>query len=96
MSEAWHGAEALQLIEQAEEPFELVVTDVVMPVTSGYKLGRRPAEQRPGLAVLYMSGYPTGEMLRCGLPPIPTPFLRKPVLPDELVLKVAELPRPLV
>lgn len=91
VTEARHGADALQVIERAAEPFDVVVTDVTMPVMSGYKLGRLLAKCRPGLPVLYMSSAPSEALVRCGLPPGPTPFLRKPFLPNELVREVAAL-----
>jgi CheY-like chemotaxis protein len=96
VSEARHGEDALQVIERAAEPFDVVVTDVTMPVMSGYKLGRLLAASHPGLPVVYMSSAPSAALIRCGLPPGPTPFLRKPFLPAELVHAVAAsiLPAP--
>ncbi len=91
VTEARHGQDALQVIERAAEPFDVVVTDVSMPVMSGYKLGRRLAEYRPGLPVVYMSSAPSEALLRCGLPAGPTPFLRKPFLPADLLREVAAL-----
>lgn len=89
--EARHGQEALQVVERSAEPFDVVVTDVTMPVMSGYKLGRLLAKCRPNLPVLYMSSAPSAALVRCGLPPGPTPFLRKPFLPEDLVREVAAL-----
>ncbi len=43
------------MIEQAAEPLGPVVTEMMLPVMSGYKLGRQLASQRPGLPVLYLS-----------------------------------------
>lgn len=91
VTEARHGQDALQVIERTEQPFDVVVTDVSMPVMSGYKLGRRLAECRPGLPVVYMSSAPSAALLQCGLPPGPIPFLQKPFLPADLVHEVAAL-----
>ena len=93
VTEARHGEHALRVIDRTAEPFDVVVTDVTMPVMSGYKLGRRLAECRPGLPVLYLSSAPSAALVRCGLPPGPTPFLRKPFRPEELVREVAALIR---
>jgi CheY-like chemotaxis protein len=41
----------------AEPGVRLVLTDVVLPGMGGVELARRLAAVRPGLAVLYMSGY---------------------------------------
>lgn len=91
VTEARHGEDALRVIERAAEPFDVVVTDVIMPVMSGYKLGRLLTISHPGLPVLYMSSAPSAALVRCGLPPGPTPFLRKPFLPEELIREVAAL-----
>jgi two-component system cell cycle sensor histidine kinase/response regulator CckA len=49
------GLEALALFEH--ERVDLLVTDVVMPEMNGHELYRAAAERRPGLPVVYMSGY---------------------------------------
>ena len=58
--EAANGSEALRLVERHEGALHLAVSDVVMPGMSGRELGERLASLRPGLRVLYMSGY-TGD-----------------------------------
>jgi DNA-binding response OmpR family regulator len=56
-----------------------------MPEMDGRELGRRLQEERPGMPVLYMTGY--GEVNDV------SPLLRKPFAPDRLVLKVNEVLR---
>jgi two-component system cell cycle sensor histidine kinase/response regulator CckA len=96
VAEARHGEDALRVIEQTAEPFDLVVTEMMMPVMSGYKLGRRLARQRPGLPVLYMSAAVNETLIRYGPPSGRTQFLQKPFLPEDLVRQVNESLRPLV
>jgi two-component system cell cycle sensor histidine kinase/response regulator CckA len=61
--EASEGAEALRLLrEVGEGPFDLLITDVIMPAMGGRELAERAVELQPGLKVLYMSGY-TGDSL---------------------------------
>jgi CheY-like chemotaxis protein len=52
--EAAHGAEALEVMETAAEPVDLVVTDVVMPGMDGRELGRRLSQRWPDLPILYL------------------------------------------
>jgi PAS domain S-box-containing protein len=52
------GDDALQRACEFEDEIHLLVTDVVMPGTGGSELARRLKARRPGLKVLYMSGYP--------------------------------------
>ena len=55
--EAGHGPEALRLI-QTDLPLDLMFTDVIMPEgMTGYELAGHARESRPGLKVLFTSGY---------------------------------------
>jgi CheY-like chemotaxis protein len=89
VAEARHGEDALRVIEETAEPFDLVVTEMMMPVMSGYKLGRRLSRQRPGLPVLYISAGASESLASSGQ------FLQKPFLPEDLVRHVSESLRPL-
>jgi two-component system, cell cycle sensor histidine kinase and response regulator CckA len=55
--EARDGAEALGLVHKHEATINLLVTDMVMPGMTGLELAARLKEKRPGLRILYMSGY---------------------------------------
>ncbi|HEX6405674.1 MAG TPA: response regulator, partial [Gemmatimonadales bacterium] len=55
--EAAHGAEALEVMEGAPEPVDLVITDVVMPGMDGPTMVREARKTRPDLKILFMSGY---------------------------------------
>jgi two-component system cell cycle sensor histidine kinase/response regulator CckA len=70
-------------------PFDLLLTDIVMPQMRGGELARRLEERRPGLKTLFMSGYLGGEALlgKEGS----TPFLHKPFSLDDLAHSVREL-----
>ena len=50
------GAEALQ-VAATLDPFDLVVTDVMMPRMTGDELARRLRQSRPELKVLYLTGF---------------------------------------
>jgi PAS domain S-box-containing protein len=88
--EAASGAEALRLIDDADVRLDLVLTDVVMPELSGRAMAERIAVVRPGLRVLYMSGYTDDEMLRRGLTQPGTAFLEKPFTGERLARAVRD------
>jgi PAS domain S-box-containing protein len=51
--------EALTLLEKAEPPFDVVLSDVVMPRMSGLQLAERARTVAPGVPFVFMSGYST-------------------------------------
>lgn len=88
--EAENGSEALKLCEQ-EDGIHLMITDVVMPGTSGPDLVRQISTIQPEMKVLYISGYADDTILHHGVLDENTPFLQKPFTPQKLALKVQEL-----
>ncbi len=52
------GTEAFGLLKRHRQTIDLLLTDVVMPGTTGKEVAERFSELRPGIRVLYMSGYP--------------------------------------
>jgi two-component system, cell cycle sensor histidine kinase and response regulator CckA len=91
--EAAHGGEALDLVETGPEPVDLVVTDVVMPGMDGRELGRRLAQSRPTLPILYISAYDVNDIFSRGSPRNSAPFLQKPFPPELLINSVEQLLR---
>ena len=91
--EASHGAEALELVETAPAPVDLVVTDMVMPGMDGRELGRRLAQRWPSLPILYISAYDVNDIFRRGSPRSSAPFLQKPFAADGLLTIVRGLLR---
>jgi CheY-like chemotaxis protein len=89
--EAAHGAEALEVIENAPEPVDLVVTDVVMPGMDGRELGRRLTQRWPTLPILYISAYDVNDIFRRGSPRSSAPFLQKPFPAEGLLTRVQQL-----
>ena len=81
--EAGHGRAALELVRTHAGRLDIVITDIGMPEMGGRELGRRLQQERPGVPVLYMTGY--GEISDV------SPLLRKPFAPDRLVDKVNEV-----
>ncbi len=85
------GVDALQAIQSHPGKLDLLVTDVIMPKMSGRDLAEKAVILRPGLKVLYVSGY-TGEIMdEGGELEEGTDLLQKPFTPDELAAKVREV-----
>jgi PAS domain S-box-containing protein len=89
--EARHGREALELASQFEGRINLLVTDVVMPHMSGRELTDRILTSRPGLKVLFISGYTDNVIDPHGLLEPGVHFLQKPFSPEVLARKVREI-----
>jgi len=82
------GAEALRIVAEYKGTIDLIATDVVMPGMNGSHLVEKVLEARPGMRVLFMSGYTDDEVMRRGVIDGQTAFLQKPFTPDLLAHKV--------
>jgi signal transduction histidine kinase/ActR/RegA family two-component response regulator len=94
VSQAANGALGLASFKSEQPPFDVVVTDVVMPELSGPDLARAVRKLDPHLGLVFMSGYPEAmQTMRAGEFE-GAAFLRKPFSPQLLVAAVRErLPR---
>jgi CheY-like chemotaxis protein len=88
------GAEALQLAQNHTGPLDLLVSDVMMPRMSGPELAQRLRDVRPGVKVLFVSGYTDSQIVREGELAPGTDFLQKPFTREQLASKVREVLRP--
>ena len=88
--EAADGGAALELLGRNGAAVRLVVTDVVMPGMGGRALADELARLRPGIPVLFTSGYTDGEIVRRGLLEPGTAFVQKPFGPDTIVRSVRD------
>jgi two-component system, cell cycle sensor histidine kinase and response regulator CckA len=86
--EAGDAAEALEVSRKTKDAIDLLLTDVIMPGMSGKKLADVLVAERPGIGVLYMSGYTDGEIATHGILEQGTTILRKPFTRDELMRQV--------
>lgn len=85
---AEHAQAAIGQAQTADQPVDLLLTDVVMPGMNGKALAESILRQHPRTAVLYMSGYTdqmltTYEVLNNGFN-----FIQKPFTADALLAKV--------
>jgi PAS domain S-box-containing protein len=89
--EARHGVEALAVARQHSGPLDLLITDVVMPQMGGGELAQRLVAERPGLRVVFMSGYTDDAVVRQGVFEATSAFLQKPFAIGVLARKVREV-----
>src|SRR3989440_3239507 len=70
---------------------DLLLTDVIMPDTNGRKLADALRASRPGLRVLFMSGYPDGAIGSQGVLDHGVAYLAKPFSTEGIIRKVREV-----
>ena len=89
--EAPDGQAASALARGRPEPIHLLLTDFMLPGMSGGDLAAILTGARPGLKVLYMSGYAEEAVLRQAALDAGTPFLPKPFALEDLARKVRDV-----
>jgi CheY-like chemotaxis protein len=89
--EAANGEEGLLLFDRYRQEINLVVTDIVMPVMSGFELTDLLMPLRAQLKVLYISGYPENPALQKRYLNPGTHFLPKPFSLEDLAIKVRKV-----
>ena len=89
--EAWDGAAALEASASYAGPIHLLLTDMVMPGMTGRQLADRLRSSRPGIRVLFVSGYTNDVVVRNGHVDPGIAFLQKPFTPDSLGRKIREV-----
>ncbi|HEX8985230.1 MAG TPA: response regulator [Bryobacteraceae bacterium] len=82
------AAEALRLWKNRRDSIDLVLSDVIMPHMSGPQMVERMRDSRPGVRVLYMSGYTGDVIAKHGLVDATSAFLPKPFTLEELARMV--------
>jgi CheY-like chemotaxis protein len=90
--EAADGLDALKIAtEFGQSRIDLLLTDVVMPKIGGKELADKLKTDRPGLKILFASGYTDEAIVRQGILDKSIPFIQKPFSPKTLVKKVREV-----
>jgi DNA-binding NtrC family response regulator len=91
VAEALNADEALHIGQHHEGPIDLLLTDVVMPAMSGPELAVQLTLLRPGVRVLYMSGYTDDDMVHHGVRKEGVEFLQKPFSMETLARKARDV-----
>jgi len=82
-----NGANALATLDRLPD-VKLLFTDVVMPDINGKKLADEARRRRPGLKVLFTTGYTTNAVVHGGVLDSGVDFISKPFTLDQLAAKV--------
>ena len=85
------GRQALEVAKRHRRRIDLLVSDVVLPQLRGVEVADRLRARRPGLRVLYMSGYTQTAIVHDGLLDPGVNFLAKPFRPADLANRVREV-----
>jgi CheY-like chemotaxis protein len=85
--QAYDAASALQVLER-ESKIDLLLTDVILPGPNGRELASAALTQRPGLKVLFMTGYSRNAIVHQGRLDEGVQLIQKPLTQDSLAAKV--------
>jgi PAS domain S-box-containing protein len=89
--DAGDGIEALEIAAAHKGPIHILITDVVMPRLSGRDLAMKLSSERPGMKVLFISGYTDDTVVRHGVLEGGVAFLQKPFNLKALAEKIREV-----
>ena len=91
--EATNANEALSTLQGCTTRIDVLLTDIVMPGENGRRVALQISRMRPGIAVIYMSGYSDHATLESVLSDSGAAFLQKPFTPVQLLTKIRDVLR---
>jgi signal transduction histidine kinase len=83
--------QALRYLSEHNETIDVLVTDVVMPGMSGRELADKVRAARPGIRVVFMSGYTADEVIHEGVLEDQVEFLQKPFALEHLTERLMQV-----
>jgi CheY-like chemotaxis protein len=88
--EARDAASALRLLD-ADKPFDLLLTDVVLPGKNGRELATEIEKRRPGVKIIFMTGYSRNAIVHHGRLDRGTELITKPLIEGVLARKIRQV-----
>jgi len=88
------GEEALALARRGDAPIDLLLTDIVMPSMSGLELADRVERERPGVRILFMTGYAEEVVADVGILGEHRECIGKPFTQEQITKRVRKLLSP--
>jgi len=82
------SAEAAREVLRSARPIDLLLTDIIMPSSHGRDLGKEAERLRPGIRILYMTGYSRNAVVHQGRLDEGVDLLQKPVSQAQLAMRV--------
>jgi PAS domain S-box-containing protein len=89
--EAANGRQANTVVERHKEPIHLILTDVILPGTTGPELVEQLKALMPAAKVVYVTSYPEAAIANHGIVAGDVAFIQKPYSVDLLVARVREI-----
>jgi CheY-like chemotaxis protein len=89
--EAADGRDAVEKLEKNRGRLDLLIVDVVMPKKNGKEVFEEAKRLKPGIKVLFMSGYPAHIIQEKGILEEGLSFISKPATPHDLLRKIREV-----
>jgi PAS domain S-box-containing protein len=87
------GGQAIRLAQTHPGPIALLLTDVIMPKMMGNEVAEHVRQLRPGIPVLYMSGYAEPVLTENGTLPDGVTIVEKPFTGQELLHRIRTMLR---
>lgn len=88
-----NGKEALRRLEATNYDYDLIITDIMMPYANGFEILSKVKARTEGkpLPVIIVSNAGNEEIILEGFKLGADDFLKKPVIPGELLIRVKRL-----
>ncbi len=87
---ATDAQDALRTLDVHDGPIDLLLTDIIMPGLNGRQLAEQVQARRPGLRVIYMSGYTDDAVVQQVVLHADALYIQKPFDSDAIARKVRQ------
>lgn len=94
--EARDGVHAVEVSDDFQGSIDLLLTDMMMPRLGGGKLAERILKSRPGIKVLFMSGYTDDEEWTRAVRGSHAGYIEKPFCPTDLLTAINQVLHPVL
>lgn len=88
---ASNGQEALDLVQEKKDTYDLILTDVVMPVMDGIELSKELRAINPDMKILFITGFSASIVPSSVQIKSKTPVLTKPFHLNDLIGKINDI-----